>query len=192
MSGEDHTLLNRWFEEVWNKGRAEAIDEMFAPEAVAHGLTDQAGNELRGPEAFKPFFQSFRNAFPDIQVSVEDAITEGDKIAARCVVKATHTGEGVGLAPTDRQVEFNGICIVRVKDGKIAEAWNTFDFRTMFQQLGPQQPQVSSNMEKSTETTPNANPPDITTPRVEKNPDGGTIVILSKKDLPLMVKVVDE
>lgn len=136
MSDEYKTLLHCWFEEVWNKGRADAIEEMFASEGVAHGLTDQQGHELRGPENYKPFFDQFRTAFPDIRVIVEDTVVEGDKIAARCTVRATHTGEGIGLAPTDKSVEFTGMTMVRVEDGKIVEAWNNFDFMAMFQQLG--------------------------------------------------------
>lgn len=136
MAKECETLVHRWFNEVWNKGRADAIDEMFDCEGIAHGLTDQSGSELCGPEGFKPFFQSFRNAFPDIQVTVEDTVIEGDKIAARCTVRGTHAGEGIGLAATGMPVQFSGICIVRVKDGKIIEAWNNFDFMGMFQQLG--------------------------------------------------------
>lgn len=137
MTDQNITLIHRWFEEVWNKGRAEAIDEMFDSDGVAHGLTDENGNELCGPEGFKPFFESFRKAFPDLQVKVEDTVVEGDKIAARCTVIGTHAGDGLGLAATNKRVEFAGMTIVRVKDGKIAEAWNNFDFMGMFQQLGP-------------------------------------------------------
>ena len=129
-------LMRRWFEEVWNKGRAEAIDEMFAEDGVAHGLSDETGALLRGPAGFKPFFQNFRSAFPDIQIVVEDTIAEGDKVAARCTVRATHAGEGLGFAATQRPMEITGIAMVRVRDGKIVEAWNNFDFMGMFQQLG--------------------------------------------------------
>ena len=132
----DDTFLHRWFEEVWNKGREEAIDEMSHPDLVAHGLVDSNGNEVRGVEGFKEFFRGFRNSFPDIQVTVEDAIVEGDKIVARCSVRGTHRGDGIGIAATDLPVEFSGICIVRVEDGRIAEAWNNFDFISMFQQMG--------------------------------------------------------
>ncbi|HKY03342.1 MAG TPA: ester cyclase [Blastocatellia bacterium] len=191
MPDQVQTLLHQWFEEVWNKGRAEAIDEMLASDATAHGLVDSSGNEVQGPEAFKSFQQSFRNAFPDIQVTVEDTVTEGDKITARCTVKGTHTGEGVGLAPTGRGVEFEGICIGRVKDGKIVEAWNTFDFQTMYQQLSPTQP-AAPGTEKSADATTSADTPRITTPQVKPDPDGGTIVILAKKDLPLKVEVIDQ
>jgi len=136
MSDEKETVIRRWFEEVWNKGRADAIDEMFAEDGVAHGLVDQQGNELKGPAGFRPFFESFRNAFPDMHVTIEDTVSEGDKIAARCTVRGTHKGAGLGITATGNQVEFTGMTIVRVKDGKLAEAWNNFDFMKMNEQLG--------------------------------------------------------
>ncbi len=135
-AGDNTALIRRWFEEVWNKGREEAVDEMFADDGVANGLVDDAGQPLRGPEGFKPFFRRFREAFPEIDVTVEDTVSEGDKVAARCTVRGSHRGDSLGLAATNKPVEFTGICIVRVRDGKIAEAWNSFDFMSMFQQLG--------------------------------------------------------
>ena len=129
-------LVRRWFEEVWNKGREEAIDEMFAEDGLAHGLADETGAALRGASGFKPFFRNFRSAFPDMEVLVEDAIAEGDKVAARCRVRATHTGDSLGFAATQRPMEITGMTFARVRDGKIVEAWNNFDFLSMFQQLG--------------------------------------------------------
>ena len=135
--GSDNVaLIRRWFEEVWNKGRAEAIEEMFDEEGVAHGLADETGAPLRGPANFREFHGRFRGAFPGLEVSVDDAISEGDKVAARCTVRARHEGDGLGFAATSRPVEFNGITFLRVRDGKIVEAWNNFDFMAMFQQLG--------------------------------------------------------
>ena len=129
-------IMHRWFEEVWNKGREEAIDEMFAAGGVAHGLVDENGEELRGPSNFKPFFHRFREAFPDIQVTIEDCIGEGDRAAARCLVRATHAGDSLGVAATNNPVEFDGLCIVRVRDGQIVEAWNNFDFARLNRQIG--------------------------------------------------------
>ena len=136
MTTKNDTILHRWFEEVWNKGRRDAIDEILSPHAIAHGLSDADGNEVRGAEAFKLFYDGFHEAFPDIQVIVEDTVAEGKKLVARCKVKATHTGKGIGLTPTDSSVEFNGLCMVTVENGKILESWNSFDFMTMYQQLG--------------------------------------------------------
>jgi steroid delta-isomerase-like uncharacterized protein len=136
MSEENRALLHRWFEEVWNKGRAEAIDEMFAEDGVANGLADENGNPVRGTAGFKAFHEKFRNAFPNIEVVVEDTVVEGDKVAGRCVVRGKHEGDGIGYAATQQPIEITGISIVRIKDGKIAEAWNNFDFMKMFQQIG--------------------------------------------------------
>ncbi len=130
------SLVRRWFEEVWNKGRADAIEEMFAEEGVAHGLTDDSGAELRGPAHFRVFHRKFREAFPGIEVVVDDAISEGDKVAARCTVRGRHEGHSLGFAATQQPVEFTGMTFARVRGGKIVEAWNNFDFMSMFQQLG--------------------------------------------------------
>ena len=135
-TSDNVTLVRRWFEEVWNKGRAEAIDEMFADEGVAHGLADASGAELRGPAHFRVFHRQFREAFPDVVVSVDDAISEGDRVAARCTVRGSHRGDTLGFAATEQPVEFTGMTFARVRDGKIVEAWNNFDFMAMFQQLG--------------------------------------------------------
>jgi steroid delta-isomerase-like uncharacterized protein len=133
---EYESLIHRWFEEVWNNRSEDAIDEMFAEDGVANGLNDAEGNPLRGPEGFKTLHRAFLAAYPDLNITVEDTISEGDKIAARCTVRATHTGEGLGVLPTDQPVEFTGIAIIKIKDGKIAEAWNEFDFMKMYSQVG--------------------------------------------------------
>jgi steroid delta-isomerase-like uncharacterized protein len=136
MSEENKNLIRRWFKEVWNQGRVGAIDEMFAANGIAHGLSDDAGNPLRGPADFKVFHAQFRDAFPDIQVAVEDMVAEGDKVAARCSVRGKHTGGGLGIAATNAAMEIEGITLVRIADGKIVEAWNHFDFMKMYKQLG--------------------------------------------------------
>jgi steroid delta-isomerase-like uncharacterized protein len=136
MTKENDALIRRWFEEVWNQGRVQAIDEMFAEDGIAHGLSDDSGNPLRGPAGFREFHARFREAFPDLVVTVEDTIAEEDKIAARCIVRGKHTGDTLGFAASHAPMEITGISIVRIKDGKIIEAWNNFDFMTMYKQLG--------------------------------------------------------
>ncbi len=133
---ENKALIRRWFEEVWNKGRADAIAEMMAENAVAHGLSEDAAKPLRGPSGFRPFHAQFREAFPNIEVVIEDTIAEGDKVVARCSVRGKHAGDSLGFKATGVQAEFDGITIVRIKDGKFVEAWNNFDFMRMYKQLG--------------------------------------------------------
>jgi steroid delta-isomerase-like uncharacterized protein len=136
MTTENKQLFRRWFEEVWNQGSVEAIHEMFAEDGIAHGLSEDPENPMRGPSDFKKFHAAFRSAFPDMIITVEDTIAEGDKVVARCSVRGKHSGGGLGIAATQTPVEFTGISIVRIKDGKIAEAWNNFDFMKMYRQLG--------------------------------------------------------
>jgi len=136
LSQDNKALTERWFEEVWNKGRAEAIREMVTEDLFVHGLSDAKGEAIKGVKEFDRFHSQFVNAFPNIQVKVEDLIAEGDKVAARCTVSAKHTGDALGFAPTHADVDFTGIAIVRIKDGKIVEAWNNFDFMKMNRQLG--------------------------------------------------------
>lgn len=136
MNEHERTLPARWFEAVWNQGSSSAIDEMLAPDVVVHGLKDAQGNAIRGSVAFREYHGAFRAAFPDLHVEVEDTIIEGDKVVSRCRVTATHLGPELGFAATGQRVEFTGMTIVRIADGRIAEAWNAFDFLGLFQQLG--------------------------------------------------------
>ena len=136
MAQAYETFMHRWFEEVWNQKNEKAIDEMLAEDGIAHGLKSSDGETIRGAEKYKELFRGFQQAFPDIKITVEDTVTEGDKIAARCRVTATHTGEGIGFAPSGQPVEFTGMTIVRIENDKIVEAWNEFDFMKMFTQCG--------------------------------------------------------
>ena len=132
MSEASKALVRRWFEEVWNQGRVETIDEMFAADGVAHGL----GEPLRGPAGFKPFHAAFRNAFPDIRITLDEVIAEGDLVAYRFTASGTHRGDGLGLAATNTRAQFTGMGMARVRNGKLVEGWNNFDELGMFQQLG--------------------------------------------------------
>ncbi len=136
MSEENKELVRRWFEEVWNKGRADAIEEMFDANGIAHGLSDDPENPIKGPRDFRPFHTVFRDAFPNMMIVVEDMVAEGDKVAARCSVRAKHEGEFLGRSATESPVDFTGITIVRIDNGKIVEAWNNFDFMTLHRQVG--------------------------------------------------------
>jgi steroid delta-isomerase-like uncharacterized protein len=133
MSEANKALIRRWFDEVWNRGRASAIDEMLAPTAVIHGL---AGADVRGPEGFKPFHAAYRNAFPDIAIHVDQVVAEGNMVAARWTSTATHTGDGLGMPATGLPSTISGMTFGRIENGKLAEGWNVFDQFGMLQQLG--------------------------------------------------------
>ena len=135
MSHEPHTLVHRWFAEVWNQGREETVDELFAANGIAHGL-GEGDADARGPAAFKIFLHNMRSALPDVHIRIEDTIVQGDKAVVRVVLKGTHHGEGLGLPPTGRRVSISGIVIVRVANDQIVEGWNNWDQLGLLQQLG--------------------------------------------------------
>ncbi len=134
MSAENIQVVQRWFDEVWNNGNIEAIDELFAADGVAYGL-GEAGKDVRGAQGFKPFVQRIRGAFPDIHITVNDTISEGDKIAARFSATMTHTGDDLGFPATGKQVTVSGMSFTRIANGQIVEGWNNWDIYGMMQQL---------------------------------------------------------
>ena len=92
--------------------------------------------EATGAEALKEVFSRLHRAFPDLHVSVEDLIAEGDRIAARNSVTGTHQGDYMGIPPTGRRVTYNEMFIVRFVDGRIAETWGVVDVFSQMKQLG--------------------------------------------------------
>src|SRR5688572_9778699 len=104
MSAENKTVIRRWFDEVWNQGRVESIDELLAADGVVHGLGD---GSMTGPAAFRAFQASYRDALPDVAITIEDLVAEGDMVAFRWSATGTHRGSGMGIAPTDRAVRFS-------------------------------------------------------------------------------------
>jgi steroid delta-isomerase-like uncharacterized protein len=128
--------MRRWFEEVWNKGRVDAIDEMLASHGVARGL----GPDIHGPAEFKPFHATFREAFPDMRIVLHEVIAEGDLVAARWIATGTHRGDSLGFPATGTRVEFTGMVLCRFDGGQIIEGWINFDQLGMFTQLGAVKP----------------------------------------------------
>jgi predicted ester cyclase len=131
MTDLERGLGSRWFEQVWNEGRREAIAEMLAPEGVLH----EAGTDTIGPEGFYPFFDRMRATFSDLRVKVEDTIAEGDKICVRWSCTAGHTGDGLGIAATGVTMHVTGISILRVAGGKLVEGWQNWDMLGMMEQI---------------------------------------------------------
>ncbi len=134
-ASENKALIQRWFEEVWNQGREELIDELRAPEAVATGLAE-GGAPAQGSAPFKAFFSNLRSALPDLHVTIEEMLAEGDRVAVRYSIEGTHCGDAMGTAPTGQKVRFGGISIARIAGGKIAEAWNNLDQLGLLRQIG--------------------------------------------------------
>ena len=135
MSIDPHTLIHRWFDEVWNQGREETVDELYAPNGICHGL-GEGGADVCGPAGFKVFWRNMRSALPDVEIRIEDTLVDGNKAVVRVVLEGTHLGDGLGLPPTGRRVFITGIVIVSVAGGQVSEAWNSWDQLGLLQQIG--------------------------------------------------------
>jgi steroid delta-isomerase-like uncharacterized protein len=133
VSEENKALVRRQEEELFGGGNLDAAEEIYAADYVGHDPSNP--EDVRGLEAAKRAASDYRQAFPDLRVTVEDLIAEGDGVAARLRFRGTHLGELDGIAPTGRRVDCTGIVVSRIEEGKIAEDWANFDDLGMMQQL---------------------------------------------------------
>jgi len=134
MSAENKALARRLVEEAFNAGRLEVVDELVASDFVEHdpSLTE----EVRGPAGVKELITGYRAAFPDIRITIEDQIADGDYVVSRWSGTGTHQGELMGMPATGKQATVTGITIDRIADGRIAESWDNWDTLGLMQQLG--------------------------------------------------------
>ncbi len=127
----------RRFHDATNTGDVEliskTIDELVEPDAVIH---TPLPIEAPGAQLLKEVFARLLRAYPDLHITTEDLIEEGDKIVSRNTVTGTHQGEYMGLTPTGKSVTYNEIFIVRFAGGRIAETWGVVDVFSQMKQLG--------------------------------------------------------
>jgi steroid delta-isomerase-like uncharacterized protein len=134
MSEEKKAVVRRYnelVEQYWRTGDADAFDEVVASDFVHHapGLPPDL-------EGMKQALPMFRAAFPDMRLTVEDMIAEGDKVVDRVTVRGAHEGELMGIPASGKQVEFMETHISRIADGKIVERWGEWDALGIMQQIG--------------------------------------------------------
>lgn len=134
MSAANKALARRIVEEAFTAGRLEVVDELVARDYVGHDPS--LPEDARGPEGVKELIAGYRAAFPDIRVTVEDQIAEGDRVVTRWAATGTHQGELMGMPATGKQGTVTGITIDRIADGKIVESWDNWDTLGLMQQLG--------------------------------------------------------
>ena len=128
---ENKTDTRRAIEEFWNQGKIELLDEFWAPNYINH---DPTNPEVRDLEGFKQWVIAARAAFPDLNVTIDDLIAEGDKVVTRWTVRGTQKGEFGKIPATGKQVTFTGITISRFADGKTVESWWSDDDLGLVQQ----------------------------------------------------------
>ncbi len=117
MSEENKAIARRYLDELWNKKNTGIWDELSS-------FDHQAGGTV------------IRTAFPDIKMTFDDQIAEGDKVMTRYTLRGTHKGEYAGVPPTNKQVTYTGMWIYRIEGGKIVERWGNNDRLGLLQQIG--------------------------------------------------------
>lgn len=134
MSAVNKALARRLVEEAFNEGRLDVTEELVASGYVGHDPS--LPEEVRGPAGVKEVIAGYRAAFPDIQVTIEDQIAEGDLVVTRWRATGTHQGELMGMPATGKQATVTGITIDLIADGRIVESWDNWDTLGLMQQLG--------------------------------------------------------
>lgn len=131
---QSKAVAQRLFEEVFNHGRLDVIDELVAEDALEHEALPVSTGEMRTD--LRAWITELRRAFPDYHIEIEDLIAEGDRVVVRERVTGTNSGPLLGIAPTGRRFCIDAIDIVRVDEGRIVEHWGLSDGTTMVRQLG--------------------------------------------------------
>ena len=132
MPEKNEAIVCQLIEEVLNGGQTDLLAELVAADHVGH---DPLGDHY-GREGLRIVVAEYRAAFPDLRLTVEDLVAEGDKVVHRFTLRGTHAGSFMGIPPTGRFVTAAGIAIDRINDGKVAESWVSLDALNLLRQLG--------------------------------------------------------
>ena len=131
MSTENVAMVERWFAEVWNQKRAETIDELLSNDSVCHA---ESGT-LHGRDAFKAMHNTFVSAFPDVKMTVEAIVSEGDQVVVRWLFSGTHHGDHLGFPANGEKASFRGMTWIRFHEGRMVEGWDCWNFGGLMDRL---------------------------------------------------------
>jgi steroid delta-isomerase-like uncharacterized protein len=126
-------LIRAYVETIFNQRQVERADELVALDYLDHAALPGQAPGLQGA---KQKWAMYLAGLPDLRVTIEELVAEGDKVAVRRSYAGTHRGELLGIPPTGKQVRLGGISIFRLAEGKIAEQWEQLDRLALLQQLG--------------------------------------------------------
>ena len=131
VQDQNKAIARRVFDEIFNQGKFQAADQIYAPTFINHGVHRNA--DLKEDQAAA---RGWKLAFPDLKTTVVQEIAEGDLVSVLWTATGTNTGEGNGLPATGKTVQARGITIWRIQNGKIIEEWSEFDQLRIMQELG--------------------------------------------------------
>ena len=118
-------FIEEWFDGLYHQRRSEIIEERFHKNGIAYGI---GGKQLKGPNGFRSFYEPFIAAYPKIRIDIEDLVVTGKRVAVRCKANIENTSGQNGM--------LEGMAFVTIDNGQMTEAWNSWDFMTLFTQMG--------------------------------------------------------
>lgn len=133
MGKQENITTQKSFGEAINSGKLYQFTDLMTPDVKDH---DPAPDQGHGPKGFIAFFTKFREAFPDLEVAVDQMVADDENVAIAYTVTGTHRGIFHGVAPTGKKIKARGMQIARFEDGRIAERWGSSDELGIFKQLG--------------------------------------------------------
>jgi predicted ester cyclase len=132
MSEQNKMQIRRVIAEAYNRGDLGVVDEVASSELVIHASSE----EIRGPEGAKQYIVALRAGFPDLRLTIEDQIAEGDMVVTRWTARGTHRGTFQKVPATGRKIWLSGTDIDRIVGGKVVECWAHVDELQLMRQLG--------------------------------------------------------
>ena len=131
MATANALLARRWFQEVWNEKKDATVTELLDPNIVGF----MEGVDVRSPDDFLRARAGLLDAFPDLTVTVDDVVSEGDNVVVRWSASGTHKGAGLGIPPSRRRVSFRGMSWIVFANGRIVKGWDSWNLGQLFAQL---------------------------------------------------------
>jgi predicted ester cyclase len=141
MSAEDNKeLVRSFFDEVWNKGNYDFLDDAYDPNFKLNVMWENpaagGAGEQSGTEAAKKVISGWRDSVPDLHVTVDEQVAEGDVVVSRHTSAGTHDRPMMGFPPTGKQFKMSGITFTRCAGGKMVEAWTHWDMLSLLMGIG--------------------------------------------------------
>jgi predicted ester cyclase len=134
MSAQNKAVMRRIYEELWNQGNFDVLDELVSPDYVGHLPTPPGAPT--GRDGLVWLIQTYRSAFPDVHVQIEDQIAEGEKVMTHVIFQGTHENQFMHIAPTGKTISVEAFILTRFENGLNVEGWVGLDRLVLMQQLG--------------------------------------------------------
>jgi steroid delta-isomerase-like uncharacterized protein len=130
-------LVNRFVDELWNERRLDVADAIIAKDCVTHQLRSgaPAGAVPRGPEAIKEHVAGWIASFPDLRFTIEQMVSEGNRVVMQLRMEGTHRGAWLGIPASGKKIQIRMFTVHRVEGGKIVEDWVLVESLGLFEQL---------------------------------------------------------